>query len=68
MLTNQTECLVISVSMHTSIIIVNVIVYDLAVDSAPHKNLHSIHHVPQNRGFQTLASADEFQSSLTCTT
>ena len=49
-------------------IIVNIIVYDLAVDSAPHKDLYSINHELQSRGFQTLASDDEFKRSLTCTT
>ena len=32
-------------------IIVNVIVYDLEVDGAPHKNVHSFNHELKNRGF-----------------
>ena len=48
-------------------IIVNVTVYDLAVESGPHKDLHSINHELQNLEFQTLASDDEFERSLTCT-
>ena len=47
---------------------VNVIVYDLEVDSAPHKNVHSLNHELKNRGFQTLASDDDFDKSFTCTT
>ena len=47
-------------------IIVNV--YDLEVDSAPHKNVHSLNHELKNRGFQTLASDDDFDKSFTCTT
>ena len=47
-------------------IIVNIIVYDLAAESAPHKDLHSINHELQNRGFQTLASDDDFERSFTC--
>ena len=49
-------------------IIVNVIVYDLVVDSAPHKDLHSLNHGLQNRGFQTVASDDDFDRSFMCTT
>ena len=49
-------------------IIVNVIVYDLEVDSAPHKNVHSLNYELKNRGFQTLASDDDFDRSFTCTT
>ena len=49
-------------------IILNVIVYDLDVDSAPHKNVHSLNHELKNRGFQTLASDDDFDRSFTCTT
>lgn len=52
----------------TWMIIVNVIVYDLAVDGAPHKDLHSLNHELQDRGFQTLASDDDFDRSFTCTT
>ena len=48
-------------------IIVNVIVYDLEVDSAPHKNVHSLNHELKNRRFQTLASDDDFDRSFTCT-
>ena len=51
----------------TWVIIVNVTVYDLTVESAPHKDVHSINHELQNRGFQTLASGDDFERSLTCT-
>lgn len=51
----------------TWVIIVNVTVYDLTVKSAHHKDLHSINHELQNRGFQTLASGDDFERSLTCT-
>ena len=47
---------------------VNVIVHDLEVDSAPHKNFHSLNHELKNRGFQTLVSADDFDKSFTCTT
>ena len=47
-------------------IIVNV--YDLEVDSAPHKNVHSLNHELKNRRFQTLASDDDFDRSFTCTT
>ena len=47
---------------------VNVIVHDLEVDSAPHKNVHSLNHELKNRGFQTLVSADDFDKSFTCTT
>lgn len=47
-------------------IIVNIIVCDLAAESAPHKDLHSINHELQNRGFQTLASDDDFERSFTC--
>lgn len=46
-------------------IIVNVIVYDLAVESAPHKDLHSINHELQNLRFQTLVSDVEFERSVT---
>lgn len=49
-------------------IIVNAIVYDLEVDSAPHENVHSLNHELKNRGFQTLASDDDFDRSFTCTT
>ena len=49
-------------------IIINVIVYDLEVDSAPHKNVHSLNHELKNRGFQTLASDNDFDRSFTCTT
>ena len=49
-------------------IILNVIVYDLDVDSAPHKNVHSLNHELKNRGFQTLASDDDFDRSFTCMT
>lgn len=48
-------------------IIVNVMVYN-AVESAPHKGLHSINHELQNRGFQTLVSDDNFEKSFTCMT
>lgn len=40
---------------------------DLTVESAPHEDLHSINHELQNCGFQTLASGDDFERSLTCT-
>ena len=46
----------------------NVIVYHLEVNSAPHKNVHSLNHRLKNRGFQTLASDDDFDKSFTCTT
>ena len=49
-------------------IIVNAIVYDLEVDSAPHENVHSLNHELKNRGFQTLASDDDFDRSFTSTT
>ena len=49
-------------------IIVNAIVYDLEVDSAPHETVHSLNHELKNRGFQTLASDDDFDRSFTCTT
>ena len=49
-------------------IIINVIVYDLEVDSAPHKNVHSLNHELKSRGFQTLASDDDFDRSFTFTT
>ena len=49
-------------------IIVNVIVYDLEVDSALHKYVYSLNHELKNRGFQTLASDDDFDRSFTCTT
>ena len=41
---------------------------DLEVDSAPHKNVHSLNHELKNRGFQTLASDDDFDRSFTSTT
>ena len=50
------------------IISVNVIVFDLVVESAPHKDVHSINHELQNLGFQALASDDDFERSFTCTT
>ena len=46
----------------------NVVVYDLEVDSAPHKNVPSLKHELKNRRFQTLASDDDFDRSFTCTT
>ena len=48
-------------------IIVNIIVYDLEVDSAPHKNVHSLNHELKNHRFQTLASDDDFGRSFRCT-
>ena len=51
----------------TWVIIVNITVYDLTFESAPHKDLHSINHELQNHGFKTLASGDDFERSLTST-